>query len=174
MSGRPSFGGAVHVTSRLVVPEPVTVTATGASGGSSTSATFTTTVICAVRPLPSSATTRMPSKFGRAMDAASKSKAILFRSCPVSASMLKCVAKGTSPRLYVGVSPSSSVAVTGSPMAVPAGAFSASSSSSMSSSNTGGLRLRHSTVELLSTAKSVNPIASLSSVSWMGLVPGTA
>ena len=56
-----SFGGAVHVTCRLVVPEPVTVTASGASGGSSTSVTLTATAICAVSvpALPSSAITMM-------------------------------------------------------------------------------------------------------------------
>ena len=61
MSGRPTFEGAVHVTSRLVVPEPVTVKSTGASGGSFTSVTLTTTVICAVSvpSLPSSAITPM-------------------------------------------------------------------------------------------------------------------
>ena len=71
MSGRPSFGGAVHVTSRLVVPEPSTVKSPGGPGGSGRSMTSTTTVICAVRPLPSSATTMMPIMFGREVPPAS-------------------------------------------------------------------------------------------------------
>ena len=92
--------------------------------------------------------------------------------------MVKCVAKGTSTvlrRLYVRVSPSASVAVTAPPMAVPPGVFSSTVNSRGSGAgNTGGLRLGHSTVELLSTGKSSGKVAaSLPSVSWMGLVAGT-
>ena len=58
MSG-PLFAGSVDVTDRLVVDPAtgVTVGSAGASGGSSTSPTFTVTAMVAVSPLPSSAFT---------------------------------------------------------------------------------------------------------------------
>ena len=90
MSGRPAFGGAVHVTCRLVVPEPVTVTATGASGGSFTSVTLTATAICAVRsPLPSSATTMMSYLFGSFSWLKTRPLATLVCSWPVAESIWK-------------------------------------------------------------------------------------